>query len=110
LTKTIVGDLHYETALSAQSLLKKASELDRIVSLVGISELSLDDQAIYKRARKLQNFMTQNFFVTEAQSGKKGNFVPRLTTVKDVKDIIEGVYDEVGPEKFLFVGSAKEIK
>lgn len=110
LTPSVVGDLHYETTLAAQSLLKKASELDRIVSLVGISELSPEDQAIYKRAKKIQNFMTQNFFVVASQSGKEGKFTPRLATVEGVKDIIEGKYDEVEAEKFLYIGSAKEIK
>lgn len=110
LSPEIVGDSHYETAVRSQNLLKKASELDRIVSLVGIAELSPEDQTIYKRAKKLQNFMTQNFFSTEAQTGRKGDFVPRKTTVKDAADILEGVYDEVDPEKFLFIGSAKEIK
>jgi len=110
LTPAVVGEEHYETALSAQSLLKKASELDRIVSLVGISELSLEDQTTYKRAKKLQNFMTQNFFVVANQTGRQGKYVPRLTTVADVKNIMEGKYDEVEPEKFLYLGSAKEIR
>jgi len=84
--------------------------LDRIVSLVGISELSLEDQTTYKRAKKLQNFMTQNFFVVANQTGRQGKYVPRLTTVADVKNIMEGKYDEVEPEKFLYLGSAKEIR
>lgn len=110
LVPAIVGDLHYATALSAFGLLKKASDLERIVSLVGLAELSPQDQKIYKRARKLQNFMTQNFFVTAPQTGREGKYVPRLTTVADVCDIIEGVYDEFDDEKFLFIGSAKEVK
>lgn len=110
LVEDIVGAEHYQVALNAQSTLKKAAELDRIVSLVGISELSLDDQTIYSRAKKLQNFMTQSFFSTENQTGRKGKYVPRHTTVKDVADIILGVYDEIDADKFLFIGSAKEIK
>jgi F-type H+-transporting ATPase subunit beta len=105
-----VGELHYEVALGAQNLLQKAVELDRIVSLVGLAELSPQDQVLYKRAKKLQNFMTQSFFVVENQSGRKGKYVPRETTVRDVKDILDGRYDEVDEEKFLFIGSAKEIK
>jgi F-type H+-transporting ATPase subunit beta len=54
--------------------------------------------------------MTQNFFVAETQTGKKGAFVPRETTVKDVNDILEGKYDSINDDKFLYIGSAKEIK
>ena len=54
--------------------------------------------------------MTQNFFVTESQTGKKGDYISRIITVNDVKDIVEGVYDQVEPEKFLYIGSAKDIK
>lgn len=110
LSPEIVGELHYQVALEAQSLLRKAVELDRIVSLVGIAELPPADQALYKRAKKLQNFMTQSFFVVENQTGRKGSFVPREVTVKDVKDILEGKYDEVAEEKFMFIGTAKEIE
>lgn len=106
----IVGEYHYEVALRAQGLLKKAVSLDRIASLVGESELSVDDQVTYRRARKLQNFMTQNFFVAERQTGKPGVFVPLTTTVKDVDDIMKGKYDDVSEENFLYVGSAVEVR
>ncbi|MFH1536277.1 MAG: F0F1 ATP synthase subunit beta [Patescibacteria group bacterium] len=106
----IAGKDHYQTALRAQSILKQALSLDRIVSLVGESELSQSDQLIYRRAKKIRNFMTQNFFVTESQTGRKGNFVPLKTTIKDVKDIIEGKYDDISEDKFLYIGEAYEIK
>lgn len=104
-----VGQLHYEIALKALNLLKQATSLDRIVSLVGESELSPSDKLIYERAKKLRNFMTQNFFVTENQTGKKGAYVPRETTVADVNDLLSGKYDEVTDDKFSFIGSMKEI-
>lgn len=110
LNPEIVGDLHYEVAPKAQSLLKKAVELERIVSLVGESELSPEDKLIYRRARKLRNFMTQSFFVAENQTGRKGVYVPRLTTVEDVNALLNGNYDDIPEEKFLFIGSAKEVK
>ena len=110
LNPEVVGELHYQTALAAQSLLKKMAGLERIVSLVGLSELSLPDQTTYKRAQKLQNFMTQRFFTVEAQTGQPGQYVPRQTTVRDVADILAGKYDRIEAEKFLFIGSAKEIK
>ncbi|MBI2613495.1 MAG: F0F1 ATP synthase subunit beta [Candidatus Levybacteria bacterium] len=104
-----VGQLHYDVALKALNLLKQATALDRIVSLVGESELSPADQLIYERAKKLRNFMTQNFFVTENQTGRKGAYVPRETTVNDVNDLLSGKYDDITDDKFSFIGSIQEI-
>lgn len=104
-----VGEAHYKTVIEAQALLKKAISLDRIVSLVGESELSDSDRKDYRRAKKLRNFMTQCFYVAESQTGKKGQYVPVDRTVADVQDIIHGVYDELPEEKFLYIGSAKDL-
>ncbi|MGI5826513.1 MAG: hypothetical protein ACOX50_03815 [Patescibacteria group bacterium] len=103
----IVGKDHYDALISAQNLLKKANALERIVSLIGPSELSADDQLVYQRAGILRNYMTQNFFVTESQTGRKGTYVPLKETVQDVKAILEGKYDDRKPEEFLYVGSLK---
>lgn len=102
LNTEIVGELHYQTALEAKSILEKALALERIVSLVGIEELSADNQKIYKRSILLNNYMTQNFFVTEEQVGKKGQFIPVAQTIQEVKDIIEGKFDEVDPRTYLY--------
>lgn len=110
LNASVVGQLHYEVVLNAQNLLKQASALDRIVSLVGESELSLQDRVIYERAKKLRNFMTQNFFVAENQTGRKGAYVDRQTTVRDVNFILTGKLDDVSEEKLKFIGSIGEIK
>lgn len=83
--------------------------MDRIVSLVGEAELSSGDKLIYERAKKIRNFMTQNFFVTENQTGRKGSYVPRETTVTDVNDLLSGKYDEITDDKFSYIGSLKEI-
>ena len=104
-----VGQLHYDVALKALNLVKQSASLDRIVSLVGESELSSKDKLIYERAKKLRNFMTQNFFVTENQTGRKGSYVPRETTVADVNDLLSGKYDQITDDKFSFIGSLKEI-
>lgn len=107
---SVVGDFHFEAALAAKSILKKAESLERIVSLVGEAELSGEDQAIFRRARKIRNFMTQKFFVAEAQRGEKGEFVPLKTALQDLNGIIEGKYDHISEEKFKFIGSVSEIK
>lgn len=106
----VVGLKHYEIALEARTLLKKAQSLERIVSLVGEGELPYEDQTIYKRARRLKSFMTQRFFVVSGKAGAEGKFVPVATTVGDVEAILTGKYDAVPEEKFLFIGSASEIQ
>jgi F-type H+-transporting ATPase subunit beta len=109
LTPAVVGEKHYKTYLAAQSVFKKASSLERIVSLIGESELSASDQVVYKRFRLLQNYLTQNFFVVEVQSGKKGSYIKLEDTVSDVERILNGEFDIVDPQKLLFIGTLKEI-
>jgi F-type H+/Na+-transporting ATPase subunit beta len=109
LNPNLVGSAHYETALAAQALLKQSVTLERIVSLIGASELSSEDRLTFERAKKLKSYMTQPFFVAAAQTGRPGKFVPVKTTIRDVHDIMEGKYDSVDEEKFLFLGSLDEI-
>jgi F-type H+/Na+-transporting ATPase subunit beta len=104
------GAFHYEVVLNAQGLLKQASSLERIVSLVGEAELSTEDRIVYERAKKIRNFMTQSFSVTEAQTGRKGTYVPRKVAIEDVNAILNGKCDDISDEKFMFIGSIKEIK
>jgi F-type H+-transporting ATPase subunit beta len=110
LTPSVVGDFHYEVAIQARAILNQAESLERIVSLVGESELTGEDQVIYKRARKLRNFMTQRFFVAESQKGVKGTYVALQDTVKDTNAILVGKYDHIPEEKFLYIGSAKDLE
>jgi len=105
-----VGEDHFQIALSAQTVLKKAVALDRIVSLIGESELSSDDQVIYKRAKMIKNYMTQNFTVVEAQTEKKGAYVTVKDTVSDVKAILDGKVDQLQPEDLLFIGTLKDVE
>ena len=109
LNPTIVGETHYSVVMQARQLLKQAIALERIVALVGESELSKDDQTVFRRARKLKNFMTQRFFSAEAQRGEKGQFVPMETTVNDVKGLLMGDVDSIPEEKLLYIGSLKDI-
>ena len=109
LTPKIVGNLHYETAIRAKAILKQAQSLERIVSLVGEAELSVEDQTIFKRAQKIKNYMTQSFFVAEEQRKSKGVFVELKRAIEDLNGIISGKYDEIPEEKFKFIGLVSEI-
>lgn len=108
LNPDLVGDLHYKTVIDAEELLKKATALERIVSLIGQSELSMEDQIVFKRSKTLKNYMTQSFFVVEAQTGRPGVYVPLFQTISDVRDILDGKHDSIEPEKFLYIGGMKE--
>lgn len=104
-----IGNLHYRTLLQAHELLKNSLALDRIVSLIGESELSPEDKMLYLRSRILKNYMTQSFFVVENQTGRPGKFVPLSETVSDVRAILDGKHDTIDPDKFLFLGSLKDL-
>lgn len=105
-----VGQKHYKTYIEAQALLKKASALERIVSLIGESELSAEDQTIYKRYRLLQNYMTQNLHVVEAQTGTVGSYIKIQDTVEDVGKILSGEFDRVSPEKLLYIETLSKVE
>jgi F-type H+/Na+-transporting ATPase subunit beta len=110
LNEETVGNKHYQTALDAQAVLKKAVSLERIVSLIGESELSTSDRVLYNRAKMLKNYMTQNFTVVEAQTERKGVQVPIKDVVVDVRDILDGKVDSLVPEDLLYIGSLKDIE
>jgi F-type H+-transporting ATPase subunit beta len=105
-----VGEAHYQTALDAQALLKRATALERIVALIGESELSTEDQTVFNRSKKLKNFMTQNFTVVETQTEKKGVYVPVKQTITDVRAIIDGKADLLHPEDLLYIGTLKDVE
>ena len=109
LTPDLVGEKHYTVAFQAQSLLKKAVKLERIVSLIGESELTPEDRILYKRANILRNFMTQPFYVIEDQSGHPGIYVPREKTVEDTARILMGEFDDRTPNEFLYIGTTENL-
>jgi len=98
----VVSQKHYDVSRKAQKMLKTFKSLERIVSLVGESELAEEDRLIYARSKKIQNFMTQNFHVIENQTGLVGEFVPLETAIDVLSNIIEGKYDSLEPEDFLY--------
>lgn len=109
LTLELVGKKHFDAVIKAKAILKQAESLERIVSLVGESELSFDDQVIYKRAKKIKNYMTQSFFVASSQKEKKGSYVAVKDAVSDLSQIIEGKVDNIPEDKFRFIGTLSEI-
>ena len=110
LSRPIVGDLHYETATKAIELLQNHQRLSRIVAIIGESELSPYDQLVFKRGKKLLNYMPQPFYTTQSQTGRLGVEVPRQKTIGDVKSILSGALDKIPEDKFLYIGSLESAK
>jgi len=109
LNRQMVSKTHYEAYKEAKKLLEQAARLEKIVSLVGFSELSFEDQTLYKRSILLNNYMTQSFHTTQIQTGRAGKYVPLKQTTVDVKNILKGKYDILHPDKLMFIGSIEEI-
>lgn len=108
LTPDIVGQEHYEVARSVQSIIQRYKELQDIVAILGMDELSEDDKLLVARARKIQRFLSQPFEVAEQFTGMKGKYVQLKDTIKGFKEIIEGKHDDLPESAFLFVGSIEE--
>lgn len=109
LDPTVVGKKHYETFLAAQKLLKQFGDLERIVSIVGESELSAQNRSEYHRAKKIINYMTQSFFVIQEFTGKHGVYIKLEDTVADVADIIAGKADNYEDEQLLEIGTLTQL-
>lgn len=106
----IVGQEHYETARTVQSILQRYKELRDIIAILGMEELSEEDKLTVMRARKIQKFLSQPFFVTEVFTGNKGKFVPLKDTIRSFRDIIDGKCDMWPEQAFYMVGSIEEAK
>jgi len=109
LNRSVFDERHFTALTSAIEALNQYDRLVRIVSIIGEAELSGKDRLTYERAMRLRNYMTQPFFTLESQSGRPGVFVHREEVITDVEKILSGFYDKIPPEKFLYIGSAKEI-
>jgi len=104
-----IGEEHYQVARNVQTILQKYKELQDIIAILGIDELSDEDKATVNRARKLQRFLSQPFHVAEVFTGKPGKYVKIEDTVKGFKEICEGVHDDI-PERFFYmVGSIEDV-
>ena len=108
LTPEIVGNEHYQVARKVQSILQRYVELQDIIAIMGMDELSDEDKLTVSRARKIQRFLSQPFFVAEQFTGYQGKYVPLKETIRGFKEIIEGKHDDLPESAFLFVGTIDE--
>ena len=108
LSPDIVGIEHYEVARGVQSILQRYKELQDIIAIMGMEELSEEDKLIVSRARKIQRFLSQPFSVAEQFTGMEGKYVPLKETIRGFKEIIEGLHDDLPESAFLFVGTIDE--
>ncbi|MBI2040358.1 F0F1 ATP synthase subunit beta [Candidatus Microgenomates bacterium] len=110
LTPEVVGQEHYDVAVAVQKVLQRYKDLQDIIAILGIEELSDEDKLIVSRARKIQRFLSQPFFVGEAFTGRKGKYVSIKDTIKGFKEILEGKHDSKGEQAFYMVGTIDEVK
>ncbi|MBO4885073.1 MAG: F0F1 ATP synthase subunit beta, partial [Clostridia bacterium] len=108
LSPEVVGKEHYDVARGVQSILQRYKELQDIIAIMGMDELSDEDKLIVARARKVQRFLSQPFSVAEQFTGMDGRYVPLKETIRGFKEIIEGQHDDLPESAFLFVGTIDE--
>ena len=106
----IVGQEHFEVARGVQEILQKYKELQDIIAILGMDELSEDDKLVVSRARKIQRFLSQPFFVAGQFTGLEGKYVPIQETIRGFKEILEGRMDDVAEGHFLNVGTIDEVR
>jgi len=106
----VIGEEHYTVARSVKQVLQRYKDLQDIIAILGIDELSEDDKVTVARARKVQKFLSQPFFVAEQFTGFKGKYVPIAETVKSFKEIVEGKHDDLPEQAFYMVGTIEEAR
>ncbi|BAQ09914.1 ATP synthase F0F1 subunit beta [Bacillus sp. OxB-1] len=109
LSPEIVGEEHYEVARQVQSTLQRYRELQDIIAILGMDELSEEDKLVVGRARRIQFFLSQNFHVAEQFTGQAGSYVPVAETIKGFKEILDGRYDHLPEDAFRLVGRIEEV-
>jgi F-type H+/Na+-transporting ATPase subunit beta len=105
----VLGEEHYSVARQVQKILQRYKDLQDIIAILGIDELSEEDQLIVTRARKIQKFLSQPFFVAETFTGKKGRFVKLQDTIRGFKMIVDGEMDHIPEQAFYMVGAIEEV-
>jgi F-type H+-transporting ATPase subunit beta len=106
----IVGQEHYDTARAVQRVLQRYKDLQDIIAILGVEELSEDDRLTVARARKMQRFFSQPMHVAEVFTGQPGVFVPRMETVRGFREILEGKHDDLPEQAFYMVGTIEQAR
>ena len=109
LSADVVGEEHYKTARDVQQMLQRYKELQDIIAIMGMDELSDEDKLIVNRARKVQRFLSQPFSVAEQFTGMEGKYVPLKETIRGFREIIDGKHDEIPESCFLFAGTIDDV-
>ncbi len=109
LSADVVGDEHYAVARNVQEILQRYKELQDIIAILGMEELSEEDKLTVNRARKIQRFLSQPFFVAEQFTGMSGKYVSVKDTIKGFKDLIDGKYDDIPEQAFYLVGTMNDV-
>jgi F-type H+-transporting ATPase subunit beta len=104
----VVGEEHYQVAREAQRILQRYNDLKDIIAILGVEELSEEDKVTVARARKIQKFLSQPFFVAEQFTGAEGRYVKKEDTVRSFKEVIEGKHDQLPEQAFYMVGAIEE--
>ena len=105
----VVGEDHYNVAREVQAILQRYKELQDIIAILGVEELSEEDRTLVARARKLQRFFTQPFYVAEQFTGQEGRYVPVQETVRGFREILDGKHDDLPEQAFYMVGTIDEV-
>ena len=105
----IVGEEHYKVASDVKHVLEKYKELQDIIAILGVDELSDEDKAVVARARRIQRFLSQSFTVAEQFTGMQGKYVPVKETIRGFREILEGKYDDLPESAFLFAGTIDDV-
>jgi F-type H+-transporting ATPase subunit beta len=108
LDPNIVGEEHHQVAREVQRVLQRYKDLQDVIAILGVEELSDEDKLTVARARRIQRFLSQPMFVTEVFTGRQGRYVPVEETVRGFKEILEGKYDELPEQAFYMVGAIEE--
>jgi F-type H+-transporting ATPase subunit beta len=109
LSRQVVGDEHYEVATKVQEILQRYKDLRDIIAILGMDELSDEDKVIVRRARRIQQFLSQPFAVAEQFTNIPGKFVPLKETVRSFKEILEGKHDHIPEQAFRMQGSIDDV-
>jgi F-type H+-transporting ATPase subunit beta len=109
LSESILGKEHYQTARRVQETLQRYDELQDIIAILGMEELSEEDKLTVNRARKVQRFLSQPFFVAESFTGVSGKYVPLSETIRGFKEILDGKHDDKPENAFYMKGSIDEV-